>query len=110
MNVKLETSIKGPVTTMQKIAHVAPQIAAFEETALGELGKLVPPTELERDWKILLAGAQTIAENTSKIGEYAKVNSTFKDAKSLINSSASIQAQMLLIAKRDGLKECEQVA
>jgi hypothetical protein len=109
VTAKLQAATKGGVGTVQAIARIAPELAAFEETALGELGKLVPPAELENDWKVFVAGAQTLAEDTSKLGEYAKANN-LKGAKGLIRSSSATQKQMIAIAKRDGLRECEQVA
>jgi ABC-type sugar transport system ATPase subunit len=109
VTVKLQAATKKGVSSVQQIAHLAPQLASFEETALMELGKLIPPAELENDWKTFISGAQTLAENTSKLGEYAKANN-LKGAKALIKSSTKTQQQMVTIAKRDGLKECEQVA
>jgi|HubBroStandDraft_3_1064219.scaffolds.fasta_scaffold21798_3 hypothetical protein len=95
--------------TQQQIGRVAEELASFEQTALANLSKLVPPPELESDWKQFVAGAQTLAENTAKLGEYAKANN-LKAAKGLIRSSEATQKQMLAIAKRDGLNACEQVA
>jgi hypothetical protein len=97
------------IKTQQDIARIAPELASFEQTALTELSKLVPPAELANDWKQFVAGAQTLAENTSKLGEYAKANN-LKGAKGLITSSQAVQQQMVAAAKRDGLTACEQVA
>jgi hypothetical protein len=97
------------VKTQQDIGRVAPELAFFEESALAQLSKLVPPAALAEDWKKFVAGAQTLAENTSKLGEYAKANK-LKQARGLIVSSQQVQQGMMTIAKRDGLKSCEQVA
>jgi hypothetical protein len=96
-------------TTQQQLARVAGELASFEQTALGELGKLVPPRELTNDWKEFVAGAQTLADNTAKLGEYAKSNK-LKAAKALIIASETVQQQMVAIAKRDGLTDCQQIA
>lgn len=95
--------------TTQDIARIAPELAAFEQKALSELSKLLPPANLESDWKKFVAGAEMLAENTSKLGEYAKANK-LKAAARLILSTETTQHQMQAIAKRDGLTECEQVA
>jgi hypothetical protein len=95
--------------SVQEIARIAPELAGFEQKALSELSKLVPPAALESDWKQFVAGAETLAENTSKIGEYAKTNN-LKATGPLIVSSEKTQQQMRTIAKRNGLTECEQVA
>jgi hypothetical protein len=97
------------IKTQQDIGRVAPELASFEESALAQLSKLVPPADLAEDWKKFVAGAQTLAENTSKLGEYAKANK-LKQARGLIESSQQVQQGMVTIAKRDGLKSCEQVA
>ncbi len=100
---------KHTIKTQQDIARVATELASFEQSALTNLSKLVPPAVLADDWKKFVAGAQTLAENTSKIGEYAKANN-LNASKSLITSSVATQRQMTAIARRDGLKGCEQVA
>jgi hypothetical protein len=96
-------------SSVQDIARIAPELAAFEQKALSELSKLVPPANLESDWKQFVAGAETLAENTSKLGEYAKANN-LKAAGRLIGSTENTQHKMQAIAKRNGLTECEQVA
>ncbi|HEY5287778.1 MAG TPA: hypothetical protein VIJ50_11795 [Solirubrobacteraceae bacterium] len=100
---------KNSIKSEQDIARVAPELASFEQKALSELSKLVPPMALESDWKQFIAGAEMLAENTSKLGEYAKANN-LKAAGALITSSETSQRQMQAIAKRDGLSECQRVA
>jgi hypothetical protein len=97
------------VKTQQDIARVATELAGFEQSALAELSKLVPPAELESDWKQFVAGAQTLAENTAKLGEYAK-SKNLKAARGLITSTQAVQQHMVATAKRDGIVACEQVA
>lgn len=100
---------KKSTNSEQEIARVAPELTFFEQKALSELSKLVPPADLERDWKQFVADAEELAENTSKLGEYAKANN-LKAARGLITSSETTQHQMQAIAKRDGLTECGRVA
>jgi hypothetical protein len=95
--------------SVQDIARIAPELAGVEQKALSELGKLVPPAYLESDWKQFIDGAEALAENTSKLGEYAKANN-LKAAGHLIVSTEATQHQMQAIAKHNGLTECEQVA
>jgi hypothetical protein len=97
------------VKSQQDIVHIAPELASFEQEALAELSKLVPPAALANDWTQFLAGAETLAENTSKLGEYVKANN-LKAARGVVKASTTVQQQMVKIAKRDGLKDCEQVA
>jgi hypothetical protein len=98
-----------PVKSQQDIARIAPELASFEQSALADLTKLVPPVELENDWKQFITGAQTLADNTAKLGEYARTNK-LKSVRNLITSSEAVQKQMVAVAKRDGLTACEQVA
>jgi hypothetical protein len=107
VDTKLASTKKG-TSTVQGIARLAPRLASFEQMALAELSKLTPPSVLANDWKMIIAGAQTLAENTAKLGEYAKAND-IKGAQGLITSSEQTQHQLIATAKRDGLTECEQI-
>ncbi|HEX4114307.1 MAG TPA: hypothetical protein VHY18_00345 [Solirubrobacteraceae bacterium] len=96
------------VGSLQSVARIAPELASYEQTTLSELSKVVPPVDLENDWKQFVAGAETLAENLSKLGEYAKTNN-LKAAAGVFTSSEKTQREMRAIAKRTGLTECEQV-
>jgi hypothetical protein len=107
--VKIEAVNKGgSVNTPQQLERLTAKLAGFEQTALVELGRLVPPQALEADWKSFVAGAQTLAEDTAKVGEYAATKNTTA-GKQVISSAESTQKQMAAIAKRNGFKACEQV-
>src|ERR1700722_5724199 len=54
------------IKSQQDIARIAPDLAGFEETALGELSKLVPPAGLANDWKQFVAGAGRLSAKTQK--------------------------------------------
>lgn len=97
------------IKSQQDIARVAPKLAAYEQEALSDLAKLVPPTALANDWKEIVAGAQTLADNVAKLGEYAKSNN-IKAARPLIASSSKIQEHIQAIAKRDGFQDCSKTA
>jgi multidrug efflux pump subunit AcrA (membrane-fusion protein) len=101
-------SVNHSANNIKDIAIIAPKLAAFEQDALAELGKLVPPADLANDWKEFVAGAQTLADNTVKLGEYAKANNLAK-AQSLITSSNTVQQKMRATAKQDGFISCEEV-
>jgi hypothetical protein len=106
VNAKLKAS---KISSKQDIARVVPQLAAYEQQALADLGKLVPPASMANDWKTIVAGAQTLADNTAKLGEYAKENK-LKAARGLITTSEKVQRQVQATAKRDGFKECSENA
>jgi hypothetical protein len=94
--------------TIQEVARTATELSSSEQSALNELSKLVPPAAMEADWKTFIAGAQTLAENTAKLGEYAKSND-LKNARTLILSSEATVKQMTAIAQKYNIKGCEQV-
>jgi|HubBroStandDraft_3_1064219.scaffolds.fasta_scaffold44031_2 hypothetical protein len=105
VSAKLATNT---IKNAQEMARTAPKLASFEQNALSELSRLVPPAALESDWQAFIAGAQKLAENTAKLGEYAKTKN-LRAAGALIAMSENIQQRMLKIVKRDGIRDCEQV-
>lgn len=109
VNTKLLVSTKRGGNNRQALARITSELASFEQSALAELSKLVPPTALEVEWKQLIAGAETLAENTARLGEYAKQNN-LKGVHQLIASTEVVQHRMEATAKRLGLVACEQIA
>jgi hypothetical protein len=109
VKAKLEAASKGQsANTPQQIERLTAKLSGFEQTALAELGKLVPPRALEDDWKRFVAGAGTLAEYTAKVGEYAAAKNTTA-TKRVIVSAESTQKQLAAVAGRMGLKDCEQI-
>jgi hypothetical protein len=106
VDAKLASTNKR-TSTVQSFARLAPELASFEQMELAELSKLTPPAALANDWKMIVADAQILAENTAKLGEYAKAND-IKGAQGLIALSEHTQQQIIATAKRDGLTGCEQ--
>lgn len=106
---KVEAVAKGQnVNSPQQLASLASKLSGLEQSALDELGKLVPPAAMEADWKRFIAGAQSLADDTASLGEAASTNDTTQ-AKRLIASASGTQKQMAAIAKRNRLSDCEQV-
>jgi hypothetical protein len=105
VNVKLGAT-SGQVKTQADLARLAPQLVSFEQGALAELSKLVPPSNLASDWKEILTDAQTLADDTAKLGEYAKTKQTVA-TRELVATSAKVQQKLVATAKRNGLTDCE---
>jgi hypothetical protein len=103
---KLAASTKGGVSGQQALAHIAPELAS---SALAELSQLVPPEDLSSEWKGFVADAEIIAENTAKLGEYAKTNN-LNATRGVILSTEKVQKQMQATAQRIGFADCEQIA
>lgn len=110
VTAKIEATSKGEsANTLQQLAHLASKLAGFEQSALGELGKLVPPAALESDWKRFLAGAQSLAEDTVTLSDAASTNNKAETQRAVASAEVT-QKQMAAIAKRNSIKECERVA
>jgi hypothetical protein len=109
VKAKLEAASRGQSdNTPQQIERLTTKLSGFEQAALTELSQLVPPPALESDWKRFVGGAQTLAEETIELGEDAAAKNSAA-GKRLLASAESTQKQMAAVAKRDGLKACEQV-
>jgi hypothetical protein len=87
--------------------QVFSQVAAYEQTALAELKKLNPPSDMAGDWKQIVAGAQTLTEDTTKYAEYSKSKDLSK-AQSLAVSGAAVRQQVSVTARRAGFNDCAQ--
>lgn len=106
VNLKRTTT---PVVNGRDFARIVPEIAAYEQAAVAEMAKLIPPASMTNDWKRIVAGTQVIADDTTKVGEYAVANK-LQAARPLYLSGTKIQKRILIIAKRDGFKECSHVS
>jgi hypothetical protein len=95
-------------STTQSIARLAPRVAAYEHAGVAEMRKLSPPASMASDWKQILDAAQRIADDTAKLGQYAKENNV-KAEIPLYTADRPRQQQALAIATRDGFKECAKV-
>ncbi|HEX3391142.1 MAG TPA: hypothetical protein VHS55_01110 [Solirubrobacteraceae bacterium] len=110
VTAKLEAASKGEsASTPRQLEHLTAKVSGFEQKALTELTALVPPATLEAEWKRFVNGAQTLAEDTAKVGEDVASKNTAA-GKAAISQIGATQKQMVAIAKRNGFKDCEKVA
>lgn len=108
INHKLSSS--GTTKSPQEFADRASELVAYEQKGLAELSKLIPPASMANDWKAIIAGAQTLADDTMKIVERVKVEKNLKGAHSLLLETTKVQERTVAIAKRDGFKDCSLLA
>jgi hypothetical protein len=108
INVKL--SATHPAKSPQEVVHDASELVSYEQRGLAELSRLIPPASMASDWKAIIAGAQTLADNTVKIVERVKAEKNFIGARALLAESTKIQERTVAIAKRDGFKDCSELA
>jgi hypothetical protein len=110
VTAKLEATSKGAsASTPQQLERLTAKVSGFEQKALTELSALVPPPALEAQWQRFVSGAQTLAEDTAKVGEYAASKNTTA-GRAVISQIEATQKQMVAIAKSSGFKDCEKVA
>ncbi len=108
VTVKLQAATKKGVSTVQQIAHLAPELASFEETALVELGKLIPPANLKATGKRSSPGRKRSRKTPPSSGNTRRRTNQERQVSDQVEPTT--QQRMVAIAKRDGLKECEEVA
>lgn len=97
------------IKTEQDFVRVLPKLAGYEQEGLAELSKLIPPARMAEDWKMIVAGAQTLADDVAKLGEDVKAKDR-KAARAVLSEVGKVQQRTGAIAKRDGFKDCSQAA
>jgi hypothetical protein len=95
------------VKNQQQLIRVLPRLAAYEQQALTELSKLIPPASMENDWKMIVSGAQSVADTTAKLGEAAKAKDV-KTTHALLSEIGKMEQRTIAIAKRNGFKACSE--
>jgi hypothetical protein len=96
-------------TTPQSIARLAPIVAGYEQTGVDELRELRPPASMVSDWNLIVDNAQAIAQDTAKLGQYARENN-LKAATPLFTADRQVQQRALATARRDGFKDCAKAS
>jgi hypothetical protein len=107
INNKLSTG--NGAKTPQQLSRAASQLVSYEQKGLAELSKLIPPASMASDWKAIIAGAQTLADDTVKVVERVKVEKNFNGVHALVAEISRVQARTVAIAKRDGFTDCSQL-
>lgn len=107
---KLNKRLSSTTVKSEKdLVRVLPKLAGYEQEGLAELSKLVPPARMANDWKTIVASAQALADDVGKLGEDAKAKD-FKAGRAIVSEIGKVQQRATAIAKRDGFKDCSQVA
>jgi hypothetical protein len=93
------------ITTHSQLLTLVPRLAAFEESAALEMGKLLPPASMAADWRQIVSTAELIAADTANLGLALRKTDLAK-ATASFNADASTRRAALALAERDGFKEC----
>jgi len=103
---RMNTKVFGiRVKSISEFASVTPQMAIYINTASADLGKLVSPARMTRDWARIVNGLQLYGEYVSKIGQYAQAND-ISAARQQYATAQNILVQMNTIGKNDGFIQC----
>jgi hypothetical protein len=106
VNKKLSaTTIK----TQKEFVRVLPRLSGYEQQGLAQLSKLIPPAAMADDWKAIVAGAQTLADDTAKLGALVKAKD-LKATHAVVADIAKVGQRTAAIARREGFKNCSQLA
>jgi hypothetical protein len=97
----------GQAKTQQEFFRQFPKLARYEQEGLAELSRLIPPAKMAEDWKMVIAGAQTVADDLAKLSEYLKVKN-LKVGRALVQRIGKVEQRTTAITKRDGFKDCAQ--
>jgi hypothetical protein len=100
--------VKAKSTSLPEITRVAPVHAALEQGAVSELGQLVPPSSIAREWQQIVAYRRTLAAELVKLGKDAKAKDS-AGVKALTASKRSVHKQLLAAGAQAGFKDCPQV-
>jgi hypothetical protein len=93
------------VAALRKVAEVAPFLQAFEHSALVELRKLTPPSELASTWRKILAGTELLAAHAGKLGEAASAKN-LKAVEVLIHEDQKSEKELIPLAAKAGFQHC----
>jgi hypothetical protein len=96
------------VSSRREIAQVFPKLAALERTELAELSKLQAPPELASDWRQILAGVQTLSEDSTRYGQAAK-KKNLTGVEATLAAGEKVRQQAATVAKHDGFNDCAHV-
>ena len=102
INAKVNSTKLG---SLEEAARQMPILAAYKETAVVEMSRLVPPASMEAAWKQIVASARALAHDTAKLGEYARENRS-REIPQVFAAAGKTNAQMTTVARRNGFKDC----
>jgi hypothetical protein len=103
VNVKRSSTV---IRSKQDIAQKLPALAATELKAATELSKLVPPASMVAEWKTIVDGSRTIAEDTDKLAGYAYTNPHLMLGQATMSKLSKTEEGIAALAKRNNFKDC----
>jgi hypothetical protein len=106
VNARIEATV---IRTPQDYITKLQPLAAYEQSAATELGKLSAPASMAGKWKEIVAAKHTIATSLSQLAEYAVAKNT-RLAQLSTARSGKAQKRLTSLTSHLGFKECGQLA
>jgi hypothetical protein len=93
------------IENQKTVALAASKNAVLELEGLAALTRLEPPATLQRDWVRLLVDRRNLERQLTALAK-AETKHDTRQARALVKSKERIYAELLPIARRDGIGEC----
>lgn len=87
------------------ISKAAPRIASLERSAGVKLQKLTPPDSISQDWKQIVDGLLTLADDTQRLAQSIQAENR-ETTMAIATSSANLLQRINTAAERNGFKDC----
>lgn len=84
------------------------RLGAYEQAEVAEMRRLTPPASMASGWRQVVTGAQTLADATTKIGQYP-LEGYFQPrpaVRAAFIAAGAGTKQMVTAAQREGFKDC----
>jgi hypothetical protein len=104
----LTPSNSQDLVSASAVARAAPRISLTEHAAQASLEKLTPPSAMAGDWKQIVAGVQTLAEDTQQLGVSIQAKNTSRTIALTSSASGTLQ-RVHTLAAQDGFHDCAKL-
>jgi hypothetical protein len=104
------TELNGNLEALSRTTNNTPsglfaKAAVYEKTALAGMKQLIPPAALADDWKQIVAGTQTLTDETVTYSNYVK-EGKIDQARTVANQYGPVKHEIKDTATSDGITAC----
>jgi hypothetical protein len=100
--------VSNIIRSKQDYIRVSSEVSSYQQRAIAELVRLIPPASLASTWNTILDGYRTFASDMATISHDVATNQT-STANDVLAASGKIQRQTAAVARRAGFKDCGNV-
>jgi hypothetical protein len=101
-------SARPAVVNAHEIIRLVPRNAALERETISELGRLIPPAGLERDWRQMIQYRRISAEDLVRLVRAERAGDS-RAVSALIGEKRSVHRQLFASAGHAGFNQCSRV-